>query len=622
MTGRSASVFLGSTKAEKFAVAAVAAVSLAVYAFVFLPFLPKSDNTGGADYSYFLPQLLAGYYWFLHNGPFSVPWFTPAFCAGVPYYGNMQGMYFSLPQFLTFAVGPAKALQGTFLAFAALGMGGFYVLSRKAFGMGRWLALAGSVLFLFNGFFAGRFLVGHLTFHAFMLVPLLAVCVFAGMGSTARRGYLDIWILLGALILAYMVQSGMIHALPPSLLGIAGIILVHGYLNGPRIVPFVRLLVMGCIALAVSAAKLVAGMAFLSQFPREMIPLSGFGAFWQSLIIALQSLFFTPAFDRGAAWLQNNQWFTDTKVYLPYHEFEYGVSLIPAIIIATAFFGMLANILRRRDHAGNSLPRMSMILMFGLVIVIPVLLNWYEPGWNWILKRLPVLGNSSTLIRWICLYIPLVILISMLIVERAEELRRFHPAIMLVIVAGVLFHNMSINREYYIKSGDYNFSRIETAHALARSGGTVPTVSRVVWRRIPEKQKMTRHDRNDALVRGDTDAQCYEPMFGQRLGEFPYTSLREGPTLQSKDGLLNIKNPACMQYPDANNCRPGDHFASSDISAARDFMNYRPFPFQLPWWQTLANWISLGSFLILIAGFVAIGVKRIRAPWRQRTENA
>jgi len=600
----------------------VAAVSLAAYAYVFLPFLPESDNTGGTDFSYFLPQLLAGYYWFLHNGPFSVPWFTAAFCAGVPYYGNPQGMYFSLPQYLTFVVGPTKALQVTFLTFAAMGMGGFYSLSRKVFGMGRWVALAGSVLFLFNGFFAARFINAHLTFHAFMLMPLLTVCVFAGTGSSARRAYFDIWILLGTLMLAYMVQSGMIHALPPSLLGIVGIILVHGYFNGLRIVPFVRLLIMGSIALAISAAKLVAGMAFLSQFPREMIPLSGFGGFWQSLVVALQSLFVTPAFGRGAAWLQNNQWFPDTKVILSYQEYEYGVTYIPALIILISLVTLLVTSIRRPQHAKISSQRILIISMLGVLLAIPILLNWYEPGWNGFLKRLPLFGNSSTLIRWIIIYIPLVILISMLIVERAKGLRRVHPAMALVIIASVLSHNMGIDRQHYAIKANYDFTKVETAYVQARSGAPVPAISRIEWPRIPAPALMKRRDRNDALVGGGTNAQCYEPMFGHRLEEYPYTSLREGPTLRGNDGVLNIKNPACMQYPDANECQPGDHFASSNLAAATEFVNYRPFPFQFPWWQTLANWISVVSFLIVVAGIVAFGARRIGIPRWQWIQSA
>jgi hypothetical protein len=597
-------------------------LALAAYAYVFLPYLPKSNNTGGSDYSYFMPQMLAGYYWFLHNGLFSVPWFTPAFCAGVPYFGNMQGIYYSLPQFLTFIVPPAKALQISFMAFAAMGMGGFYALTRTVFGMGRWIALAAAVLFLFNSFFAARFLVAHLTFHAFMLVPLLAVCAFAGSGSSGRRGYFDIWILFGTLILSYMVQSGMIHALPPSLLAIVGVFLVHGYINRLRIEPFIRLLLMGCIALAISAAKLVAGTAYLLQFPRAMIPLSGFGEIWQAMGIAVQSLFSAPAFGKGAAWLQNNEWFPDTNVVLAFHEFEYGVTYIPALII---IIWLVAGLLpgRRQDQdTKNTTARLVIISAFGLLLAIPVFLNWYEPSWTGFLKSLPFFGNSSTLIRWYALYIPLVILISMLIVHSTNRLQRIHAPIALIIIAFVISHNIRMDREHYIINSNYNFATIEAAYARIQSGAPVPAVSRVEWPGLTNIEMMTRRDRNEPLVRGATNAQCYEPMFGHRLEEYPYKSLRAGPTLSGRDGVLNIKNPACMHYPDANDCRPGDHFATSDLAAATEFVNYRPFPFEFPWWQTLANWVSLVSFLVVIAGIVACAVRRLPMLRRQRAPAA
>jgi hypothetical protein len=133
---------------------------------------------------------------------------------------------------------------------------------------------------------------------------------------------------------------------------------------------------------------------------------------------------------------------------------------------------------------------------------------------------------------------------------------------------------------------------------------------------------MSQRNRNEALTGGGTNAQCYEPMFGHRMENYPYTSLRRGPTLSNKDGILNIKNPACLQYPDANDCRPGDHFASSDLTAATDFVNYRPFPFKFSGRQIVANWISLISFLIVVAGVVAFGARRLRTPWRHRTQTA
>lgn len=609
-------------RTESFVIWTTALASLVAYALIFLPFLPEADNTGGPDYSYFLPQLLAGYYWFLHNGPLSVPWFTPAFCAGIPYYGNMQGMYFSLPQFLTFAVGPTMALRATFLTFAAIGLGGFYALSRRAFGMSRWMALAGGVLFLFNGFYAARFIIAHITFHAFMLVPLLGVCVLAGAKPETRRVSFDGWLLLGALVLAYMVQSGMVHALPPSLLGIVAIILVHGYLYGLQIGPFIRLLVMGCVALAMSAAKLAAGMAFLSQFPRDMIPLSGFDSLWQSLTVTLQSLFIAPAFGKGAMWLQNNQWFPDTKVVLAYHEFEYGVTFLPPLILLMWFAAHLVSRFRRKPRAGIGSSRAIILLVVALLLAIPVLLNWYEPTWTATLKRLPLFGNSSTLIRWICLYIPLIVLVSMLVVDRARVLERVRPTAALVIVAFVVIHNAGIDRQYYTTRGNYDFATVERAYVSARNGAPVPPVSRVEHPGLDFSQFMSRRDRNESLVRGATNAQCYEPMFGHRLEEYPYGALREGPALQSENGILNLKNPACMLYPDANGCQPGDHFASAELSAARDFTEYRPFPFRFPWWQTLANWISLLSLLLVLSGLAFLGARRVRGPRPRHAQEA
>ena len=275
---------------------------------------------------------------------------------------------------------------------------------------------------------------------------------------------------------------------------------------------------------------------------------------------------------------------------------------------------LLVTGLRRPQRGQINAARLIIISMLGLLLTIPILLNRHEPAWTGILKSLPLFGNSSTLIRWICLYIPLVILISMLIVERAEGLKRARPGVALVIVACVITHNMGIDRQHYAKQGDFDFTAVETACAAARRGAPVPPVSRVEWSDVSKSGLMTLRNRNDSLMRGGTNAQCFEPMFGHRLEDYSYISLREGPTLRSENGILNIKNPACMQYPDANECRPGDHFASSELAAAQEFVNYRPFPF--PWWQTLANWISLVTFLIVVAGLVAFGARRIGWPLR------
>ncbi len=146
----------------------------------------------------------------------------------------------------------------------------------------------------------------------------------------------------------------------------------------------------------------------------------------------------------------------------------------------------------------------------------------------------------------------------------------------------------------------------------------MPAVGRIEWPPIAKRDLMKRRDRNQSLISGATNAKCYAPMFGHRLEEYPYGPLREGPTLEARGGLLNIKNPACMVYPEANQCRPGDQFTEDRIDEARNFINYRAFRFEMPWWQKAANGISLLSLIAVLGGIALIALARLRTPrWRQ-----
>ena len=167
--------------------AALLVACLGAYLWLYLPQLPASGASWGHDYSLHLPNLLAGQYWFQTNGPFAVPWFNPGQCAGVPFLGDLNVAYYSLPQWATFAVGPIAAVRITFVVFAAAGACGFYLLMRGPFAASPWAAATAAALFLFGGFFAHRMIVGHLTFHPFTLTPWLAWAFLAG-GDAAGGG--------------------------------------------------------------------------------------------------------------------------------------------------------------------------------------------------------------------------------------------------------------------------------------------------------------------------------------------------------------------------------------------------------------------------------------------------
>lgn len=187
-----------------------------IYGAIFLPYLPAASGFMGHDCSLHFPNLLVGYYWALQNNYWSIPWFTPATCGGMAYYADLNVAYFSAPQILTLFVSPLRAIQITFMAFALLGMWSAYSLMRVAFGASRTASLVAAALFLFNGFYAYRMLIGHLTFHAFALTPLLMAMLLPragkampGIGATLVRAC------VAGLCLAYMFHSGMIHSSRP-----------------------------------------------------------------------------------------------------------------------------------------------------------------------------------------------------------------------------------------------------------------------------------------------------------------------------------------------------------------------------------------------------------------------
>src|SRR3972149_9515337 len=100
---------------KKYVIVFLGSLAIAIHYLIFMQFFPNEHGKLGHDYAYNLPLLLDGYYWYLHNGFWSVPWFTPSFCGGMPLIANPATFYFSVPQFLTFFINPLTAVRTTFL---------------------------------------------------------------------------------------------------------------------------------------------------------------------------------------------------------------------------------------------------------------------------------------------------------------------------------------------------------------------------------------------------------------------------------------------------------------------------------------------------------------------------
>lgn len=573
-------------RADMVACVLVGVLALLAYAWLNLPHLPASGRNWGGDYALHLPNLLAGCYWRAQNG-LAIPWLSPAQCGGVPFFPDLNVAYYSVPQWLAFAIGPVPAVRGTLVFFAALGACGVFVLLVHRFHASPQASLAAAVLFLFSTFFTARVLAGHLTFHPFALLPWVAWSVLAPPG--AWRQALCGMVLAG-LAFAYMFQAGMVHGIPPAMLAIVVIVAVHGQLRGHGRAPWLALGAAGLLALAVCAERLAAAGAFLAQFPRTGYLLPGYASLLDAAHQALILVFWRPPYD-PARLLANVQWTLGTT------EFSYSVGPIALLALVPG-----AYVLARR----RSLPGASWVwLALALLGCAPILLNWYSAPWNATLKGLPFFGSSSNLLRWYAAYIPVVALFVALSLDVGTD-RRWRWAAALTAVVGTVAWNAILDDN----SADdrvYDAAPIQRAWQALSAGGAVPAVERIV-----AQGQATELERNDALIRGESELHCYQPMFGYRLEQMPVAPLRAGPTLaEAAPGVLNVKNPACYFYPTANGCQPGDHFSIAARERAERFLRYQAVEFATPGWQTAA---SVLTRLALLACAVGLAVSVLARP--------
>jgi hypothetical protein len=574
---------------------------LTCYHMLFGQFFPNLQGKLGHDYALFLPKLLDGYYWYRSNGVFAVPWFTPAFCAGIPLFPDPQSMYYSVPQFLSFWFDPLTSVYVTLLVFAGIGLVGFYLLLRYVFFTTAWTAFLGGGLFLFNGFYTYRMIIGHLTYHPFMLVPLLAFFLLRATPAHPQQRLRSMGdIVMAGLIMAYMFQAGMVNVILPALASVVALALLHSIIQRRSSAFWTRLLWSGCLSLGLCSAKLVAAMAYLRYFGRDSYTLPGARSLVEAVVVVVQSLFFAPAHERVAKSFVQVQW------GLGRHELEYGVTFVPLLLL---LMGGIARIFCARVQKQRH-PRLSRhwLQMGGLVVLLllPVLFNYYSPIWNTVLKHLPVLKNSSSLIRWVCLYIPVVILVAVLELDRIRTLRRYQSSVVLLGLVVVVALYSGIDHAYYHAQPYDPRLIVATYRQQQQEPNWTPAIQHTAvasWR--PDGRAiLSLIGRNNALAYGRSQIFCYEPLFGYELEKFPLGTLFLGALMDEKEGYLNLKNPACYVYPTANGCTLGTHFTVQQRAAAEAFTTYQPFAFQMPLWQRLANFLNLvvltGTILFLL----------------------
>ena len=562
-------------------------------------------NGLGHDYAFFLPDLLANYYWARAEGPWLPPWFTPAFCGGQPAFPDPQSIYYSLPQLLVAFLDPVTGVYLTLLAFVALGFAGTYLFLRFSLATSVAAALVGATLFALNGFFSHRMLIGHLAFHGIMLVPWLALALTVPDGTGRVRGANTLlWGAAGALVLAYWVVGGMAVLAIPAILAVIVLILVHGLVGGSLRTVSTRAAVTLLLGMGLAASKIAGALAYTHYFPRSTYPLHGMSDSWATLRLAATALFLAP---------EDINVLDTNAIVNSRHEFEFGMTPVSAILIGLGFAVWLWRKSHRGDRPGVlNWKDAGLGVALLLVLSIPIALNTsYGPDWHAFLKSLPVIRSSNTLFRWFFVYIPLIAVATALAVDILSYSSRFRAVLAVAACVAAIAIHAQADRKFYASQA-YNPSPVAEAFARARALNFAPSIRHIGVLVNSEGRMVMSGNRNDLLTQSASQMICYNPIFGYGLEFFPRGQLHPGDPLEERDGHLNVKNPACYLYPEENGCTPGAHFSVGQRADAVSFLSYHSFSFSRSKVQQLADIVNvlalLGLPVLIILGFV----------WRQR----
>jgi hypothetical protein len=559
-----------------------------------LRFFPNAAGGVGYDYGLFLPWFVGGYFWEAVNGPWVPPEYLPSFCGGVPFLFNPQSVFWSVPQQMMAVMPPMESLAASWIGFGLVGAGGMYLLLRRVFATSRAASLVGAAIFLLNGFYTTRMIIGHVTFHGVMLLPLIAALLFLApaQGVPARRRWAGMAArgIGGGLLLAYLFYSGGTNTILPMALAFALLALLLAYLGRwhRAIVPIA--LAAGLLCLALCAYKLLPALSFASHVVRP---------------VSLRMTGNLPALVGGAGMSlflpQALAWLPPEKLLLDRVEFEYGVGLVPLLAIVAGGWAAF-----RRGHLTDTLGggRWWIVLAGAMLLAVPVAISWDALGLRWLVLHLPILKMMSVLLRFWFAYIPFLCVTTGLLLDYLVADPRRRAGWASAAIALAIAQTASTDMGYYATQG-YDPTPLSAVHARVAAGGAVPAVVRIADPWAVDGKVRSNGARNDALANGTSDVPCYEPMFGYRMEVFRQGRLDTGPVLGAKGGLLNLKNPSCYTFPDANGCRPGDEFRAGQRREAEAFSRYRPFAHAWPTSQYVASALSLVALLASLAGLVA-----------------
>lgn len=584
-------------------------------------YFPTNLGLLGHDFSYTHPILLDGAFWFWQNGLLSIPWFTPSFCGGQPFFADTITLYYSLIQWLAFFVPPTTASHIALLLSCSMGYWAFFFLIKDVFRLSIGAAIAAGALAMLNGLTPHRFLVGEVGFQAFLLSAFVSHALLSfdewSPWKKWRVGN-SFW---AGLALAYMFQSGLSSLMIPVGLGVVAVACLARIAQ--KGVPFKiflgRGIFAGAFAGAICSAKILAGLTFMSHFPRESYLLPGFPNWTDAISFPLLSLIFDS--QTVSTWanlkLANVQWGV-----LP-HEwaYQFGWTYLGLILIGLCCLRLprLGSATAQPRLEGNASKRAPYIVILILMLLIPSALLWLNPQWNALLKTLPIIKTTSFPFRWIIIWIPVACIAGAMAWQAAENATK-NATLRIVGLAifclSMLIESGLTSREYYKDPSmqGYDPKWVNQAWVNGKKGKIPPITGLVEMERDAYGRWPLPQNRNDYMVIGESYIRCYNPAYGYHLETLPVGRLRAGHlALDGQNGFLNLKKPACLIWPEENGCAAiGEEYKIQEKEQAQLFLQRRPIDFEVSTGQRIANWINALALLIAAVGLFVYAINKIR----------
>lgn len=581
-----------------------AVICVVCYHYLYAQFFPTTAGKMGHDWmlAHSLPAQI--------NTTLDLGWAkyaagSPAACNG----GVSLGL-FAFPVTFSgwldyFQYSPIEVAYINFLFFAIVGFWGAYTLSRKVFGCGVEGAFLGAALYMFNGFYASRIIIGH-PYYAVMLLPL-AVLLLARNQQFSPKWMGEVTHGIGfGLLLFFAWNTGLMYVAATFAFSLMALLCLAGLAGVPAERMLLRGLVGGIVFfgwawldLSQSLFSIAVGTAVAQ---RKSYSMQGFESLWAAIQFTWEAIFIGPA-DIDKRYLAN---VVNLSVWQGKHELEYGIGLPALFLMVLALTWRLQTWLKS-DHflrldwwKSKSL----WLVGFSLLMVFPWVYNTYSPLTNDLWKSVPLLGATTSPERTYFIYTAVLCVLIGWGVDKCFP-RQWLLMSVVIGVGATIGYAFSRDNTYYVNQ-PYDVRPVEEAWKLLKQGGSLPPISKISV--FVNAQGNIVHDQmsevNERLV-GNQSMGCYVPGYSSAPIERVKT-LHPGSVWDESNGVFNIKNPACNTWPKENKCEPGDHFKVEQRDWVERFVNYQPYPIEIPERILLARNVSRSAVILTLFYFLIV----------------